>query len=101
MIQPAFLDRLAEITTPDAEFCFRTDHDGLFQWTLEHLAESSRWVLDPEAEWPLEERSYFQDLMESWQSLVAVKRVLGDPGPQPDPKISQSFRDCVGPAPSG
>ncbi|MGE9297020.1 MAG: tRNA (guanosine(46)-N7)-methyltransferase TrmB [Puniceicoccales bacterium] len=73
MIQHAFLERLSQITTPDADFCFRTDHEGLFAWTVEHLEESPLWRIDTDAAWPLEERSFFQDLMDSWQSLVAVK----------------------------
>lgn len=73
MIQPSFLRRLSEVTTPTADFCFRTDHEGLFAWTVEHLEESDDWRIDPDAVWPLEERSYFQDLMDSWQSLVARK----------------------------
>jgi len=74
MIQPAFLDRLAEITTAEADFCFRTDHEGLFAWTVEHLERNRHWRIEPHASWPLEERSYFQDLMQSWQSLIAVKQ---------------------------
>jgi len=71
MLQPSFLQRLAEVTQPEADFCFRTDHEGLFDWAMEHIGESADWRIDAEAAWPLEERSYFQDLMESWQSLIA------------------------------
>ncbi|MEO0796160.1 MAG: tRNA (guanosine(46)-N7)-methyltransferase TrmB [Verrucomicrobiota bacterium] len=74
MIQTAFLERLDEITLPNADFCFRTDHEGLFEWTVEHINDSEHWAIDSEAAWPLEERSYFQDLMDSWQSLVARKQ---------------------------
>lgn len=73
MLQPAFLNRLAQITTHNADFCFRTDHEGLFEWAVEHLEQSEAWRINADAHWPLEERSYFQDLMDSWQSLVAVK----------------------------
>ncbi|WP_309397330.1 tRNA (guanine(46)-N(7))-methyltransferase TrmB [Cerasicoccus maritimus] len=73
MIQASFLERLAEITTPDADFCYRTDHEGYFAWTVEHIQASAQWTIKQEAEWPLEERSFFQDMMESWQSLIAVK----------------------------
>lgn len=73
MLQSAFLERLAEITTADADFCFRTDHEGLFAWGVEHIEASPQWAIQADAEWPLEERSYFQDLMDSWQSLIAVK----------------------------
>ncbi|GHB93659.1 tRNA (guanosine(46)-N7)-methyltransferase TrmB [Cerasicoccus arenae] len=73
MIQPAFLRRLTEITTPKADFCFRTDHEDLFAWTVEHLEQSPGWAINANAEWPLEETSFFQELMDSWRSLVAVK----------------------------
>ncbi|WP_309385417.1 tRNA (guanine(46)-N(7))-methyltransferase TrmB [Cerasicoccus frondis] len=73
MIQPAFLERLVEITTPEADFCYRTDHEGYFAWTVEHIEASPQWRIDPEAPWPLEETSFFQDMMDSWQSLIAVK----------------------------
>lgn len=76
MIQSAFLRRLAEVTTPQAQFYFRTDHAGLFEWAVEHLNESVDWEIAPEAPWPLEERSYFQDLMDSWQSLAARRAAV-------------------------
>lgn len=77
MLQPLFLKRLAEITTPTADFCFRTDHEGLFAWGVEHIEASEDWEIDPAASWPLEERSYFQDMMEAWQSLIARRAMSG------------------------
>lgn len=71
MLQDSLLEIIARKSLPGAEFCFRTDHAGLFDWAQEHLHRSPWWTPTPEAPWPLEQRSYFQDLMESWQSTIA------------------------------
>ena len=71
MIQHALLDDVARRATADARFFFRTDHPGMFDWGREHFATNANWEIAPEEPWPFERTSYFQDLMESWQSLVA------------------------------
>lgn len=73
MIQPEFLDRLASRMTPEARFHFRTDHPDYFTWTQEHLESHAAWVIDPTVAWPWEATSYFQELMDGWQSLIAIK----------------------------
>lgn len=73
MIQPALLDRLAELMPRGARFHFRTDHTDYFEWTREHFSLHPGWRIDPEALWPWETESYFQKLMDSWQSLVAER----------------------------
>ncbi|WOO42263.1 tRNA (guanosine(46)-N7)-methyltransferase TrmB [Rubellicoccus peritrichatus] len=74
MIQSSFLSVLAEKCPKGAQFFFRTDHSGYFDWTKEHFQEHDDWEIDPDAAWPFEQTSYFQDMMDSWQSLIA-KRV--------------------------
>lgn len=70
MVQPNFLADLAQRSTPEARFFYRTDHAGYFEWTREILTEHLDWEITEEP-WPFEERSFFQDLMDDWQSLVA------------------------------
>lgn len=74
MVQPLFLSGLAERCEPLAPFHFRTDHPGYFDWAMTTIAAHPDWQIEPTAQWPFEHRSYFQDLMEDWQSLIA-KRV--------------------------
>lgn len=74
MIQHAFLTDLACKCPIGAPFFFRTDHAGYFEWTQEHLQAHPDWEIDPKARWPFEQTSYFQDMMDSWQSLIARRR---------------------------
>lgn len=71
MIQSSFLSDLAQKCPKDAQFFYRTDHAGYFEWTKEHFEQHSDWEIDAETPWPFEQTSYFQDMMDSWQSLVA------------------------------
>lgn len=71
MIQDGFLAKLAGRTVPGAGFYFRTDHRDYFEWTRERLAAHPDWQLADDAPWPFEAASFFQDLMQSWQSLIA------------------------------
>ncbi len=73
MVQPGFLADLAQHATPEARFFFRTDHEEYFEWTREILTEHPDWEITDEP-WPFEERSFFQDLMDDWQSLVSKRR---------------------------
>lgn len=72
MIQPALLDLLRQRITPEGAFYFRTDHEGYFDWTVEHIANHPEWQLRDDMEWPFEQSSFFQELMDSWQSLIAT-----------------------------
>lgn len=71
MIQTEFLDVLAERTDPGGWFCFRSDDVSYYEWTLEHLEAHPRWEIDTSAVWPHETETYFQEMMESYQSLIA------------------------------
>lgn len=72
LIQRDFLDLLADRFEVGLELWFRTDHREYFEWSVERIREHPRWEVDLARPWPHEERSYFQDLMESWESFVAV-----------------------------
>lgn len=71
IVQVPLLEKLAARRTEGCELCLRTDHEGYFEWMCEQVAASPLWEADPAAPWPFEARSFFQDLMASWQSLVA------------------------------
>jgi len=73
MVQPAFLDEVARRTDPGGQFCFRTDDRPYYEWTVEHLEEHTGWRIDPEATWPHEEGTYFQNLMEEYFSVIAAR----------------------------
>lgn len=73
MLQLPFLERLAAVSLPDAEFLFRTDHDELFAWALDCIAASPHWILADDRPWPFENSSFFQELMDGWQSLIATR----------------------------
>ncbi len=51
---------------------FRTDHDPYFEWATEGIGNDPHWELDKKVDWPMEMPTYFQDLMESYQSLSAT-----------------------------
>lgn len=73
MIQPEFLSKLATMMPSGAHFHFRSDHEGYFEWTSEHLEAHQDWLCDASVAWPFEESSYFQEMMDRWQSLSAVR----------------------------
>lgn len=77
LIQTDFLDLMAERFEPGVELWFRTDHREYFEWAVACVEAHLNWRIDPSALWPHEERSYFQDLMDSWQSFVAVLETPG------------------------
>ena len=71
MVQTAFLDAVAERTDPGGLFCFRSDDRPYYEWTLEHLEVNPHWEIDTAAAWPHETETYFQEMMESYQSVIA------------------------------
>jgi len=73
MVQPAFLDEVANRTDRGGQFCFRSDDRPYFDWTVEHLEEHPGWQIETAAEWPHEQDTYFQDLMEAYHSVIAVR----------------------------
>ena len=77
LIQAAFLSRLGERVEEGGELCFRTDHRPYFEWTLDLIVSSSAWNIDRNRPWPFEEPTFFEEVLGSYQSLVAVRREGG------------------------
>jgi tRNA (guanine-N7-)-methyltransferase len=75
MVQTGFLDEVARRTDVGGRFCFRSDDLPYYEWTVEHLQAHPEWQIDAQAEWPHEMETYFQEMMESYHSVVA-HRVL-------------------------
>ncbi|MAV39185.1 MAG: tRNA (guanosine(46)-N7)-methyltransferase TrmB [Puniceicoccaceae bacterium] len=71
MIQLPLLEALSQRMAEGGALYFRTDDRGYFEWTEERLAESPFWQINRTRNWLHEEATYFQDLMETYYSLVA------------------------------
>lgn len=72
MLQPAFLDRLADRAGPGARLFFRTDHADNFAWALEQVEAHPRWTALPDEPWPHESGTYFQEVTGGrYQSFTA------------------------------
>lgn len=71
LIQPAFLDQLAAITTPQTLLCFRTDYAPYFKTAAAIIKAHPKWTVDPEPQWPFEQLTVFEARAESFQSLTA------------------------------
>lgn len=63
LLQPAFLDQLADRCPPRAQLCFRSDHREYAEWSRSQVAAHPAWELDPDSPWPFEAGSWFQDLL--------------------------------------
>lgn len=74
MVQASLLDALAERTDPRGLFCFRSDDLAYCQWVSEHLEAHPLWEIDTSKVWFYEAETYFQKMMESYQSLIAVRK---------------------------
>jgi tRNA (guanine-N7-)-methyltransferase len=74
MVQAAFLDILAGRTDSGGCFYFRSDDRPYYDWTIEHLEAHPDWEIDAEGNWPYETETYFQSLMDSFNSVVARRR---------------------------
>ena len=73
-VQQPLLEKLAARTKPGAMLYLRTDHDGYFEWMKEQVAANANWTARPESPWPFEAPSFFQDLMDHWQSLPVERK---------------------------
>jgi|TARA_B100001094_G_scaffold113368_1_gene109285 tRNA (guanine-N7-)-methyltransferase len=71
LIQHPFLDLLAARSVPNAELCFRTDHQDYFSWAVDQINCIDSWNLDPEAAWPFEHETFFQNILPEYQTLIA------------------------------
>lgn len=81
LIQPDFLDQLADRCITGATLCFRTDHAEYFAAAHATIAAHARWRIRPEALWPFEQQTVFQAKAVSHQSLVADWRPKSLAGP--------------------
>lgn len=75
-IQKEFLDLLASKSEKGTKFCFRTDHEGYFEWTYKLLNQNQNWELLDQSSWPFEEETVFQKKMKSFQSLIAQRNYI-------------------------
>lgn len=70
IIQKKVLTSLLSQMTPESRLYFRTDHTDYFTWSEEIIDAHPAWERTAE-EWPFEAPSFFQDMMDSYQSLIA------------------------------
>ena len=71
MVQTSFLGALADRTPPGGSFCFRSDDTAYYEWTVEHLESHPKWKIERSAVWPHETETYFQQMMNTYQSVIA------------------------------
>lgn len=74
LLQPRFLSLLAERALPAATLHFRTDHAEYFAWAHAHLRTHPQWEWQPDAPWPFELPTVFQERAGSYASWTAVRR---------------------------
>mgnify|MGYP001201438720 CR=1 FL=1 len=72
IIQPEFLNLLADKSNEDCKLYFKTDHTEYFDWTLQTIKNSQHWNIQ-NYNWPFESDSYFQQLLPNHQFCSASK----------------------------
>ena len=72
IIQSSLLDELARLALPGAALHFRTDHRANYEWGREIITAHPAWLEQPEAPWPFENPSFFQNLFTEYFSLTAL-----------------------------
>jgi len=70
-INAANLDLLARRAAPGARLHFRTDDADYFAWTGEFLAAHARWQVACDAEWPFEQKTFFEERMKDRRDVIA------------------------------
>ena len=71
LLQRPFLDLLAARSVPNAELCFRTDHQDYFSWAVEQINCTDSWRIDIEASFPFEHETFFQSILPEYQTFIA------------------------------
>lgn len=71
ILQTELLDTLARIASPGALLHFRTDDPDNYEWGRSLVAHHPYWRIRPDLEWPLENPSFFQELLGVHESLTA------------------------------
>lgn len=75
VLQPEFLTKLATRTGEGARLHFRTDHSPYFAQAQEFTRDHPDWELQPEAPWPFELATVFQQrAADGHQSYIATRR---------------------------
>ena len=70
LVQPSFLELLANKTQATGKLFFRTDFTPYYEWTTDQLEKSPFWTPANTA-LPFEHTSYFQDLLPDFQTCSA------------------------------
>lgn len=73
LINPDFLEQLAERCLRGCRLYFRTDHEEYLDWALQTLRSADSWRLIDDAKWPFERETVFQAKADSYQSLIAQR----------------------------
>tara|TARA_B110000438_G_scaffold100750_1_gene99648 strand:- start:3337 stop:3960 length:624 start_codon:yes stop_codon:yes gene_type:complete len=73
LIQHPFLDLLASRSVLNAELCFRTDHEDYFAWAMDQVNGIESWNIEPEAVWPFEHETFFQNILPVHQTFIATR----------------------------
>ena len=73
LINPDFLEQLAQRCCQGCRLHFRTDHEEYFDWALHTLLSMESWRLLDGAAWPFERETVFQAKARSYRSLVAER----------------------------
>ncbi len=73
LMQPDFLETVADRAGECTRLYFRTDHAGYFSAAEEFLPSMKTWRRADQPDWPLEHETVFQARAEGYQSLVAVR----------------------------
>tara|TARA_B110000305_G_C19392442_1_gene615650 strand:- start:47 stop:706 length:660 start_codon:yes stop_codon:yes gene_type:complete len=68
------LETLAKRSADETTLYFRTDHLGYFDWTEDIFRNSALWVQNDETKWLFEQETFFQEMMDSYNSLSAKLR---------------------------
>lgn len=74
IMQARFLSDVARHARAGTPLYFRTDHADYFAAALEIVEAHPDWRVDPQAPWPFELPTVFQQRAESFQSIVALRR---------------------------
>lgn len=72
LIQDQFLTLMASKMAAHGKIYFRTDFDPYFEWATEEINQHPQWSIDKQLNWPMEQSTYFQELMTGYQSLSAT-----------------------------
>jgi tRNA (guanine-N7-)-methyltransferase len=79
VLQPDFLTQLAARAGEGARLHFRTDHAPYFSQAREFIEAHSDWALSPDAQWPFELVTVFQQRAAAHESLIARRVVSTTP----------------------